>query len=457
MIKKFLNKLFFFSGIGDLISKKTNFNFRGQILNNTIVKFFSTLFSFLIVSFTNSFLGDENYGRWMAMFTFVSWFAILDFGIGGGLRNHFGIEVSKGNNRNAQKVVSTSYVFILFIIIILTFLFYFFSPFVDWNWLFNIYDSSINTIDVINLIFITLIFLMFGKLSNPLLNGIHKSHLVSSNYLYYQVILFFGILILFNTSSNFNIEKLSQYAYLTLFVTIFSYLTFKLYVFKKYFRDYIPKIKDFSFKVLKKIGGLSSKFFIIQICAMVLYSTDIFIINNLMGGDQAGKYAVLHKYYGITVIIFGLIIAPAWSAIVSAKEKSDFVFLRKLKNDLIKFATFISIINVFLIIIQPYVFKIWLPYNEYDIDIVNNLLIASFVSITFYMQIFSTFQNGFGKVNIQMWYAIFAAIANIFLTVYGVEKFKLGFNWAVFVSMLVNIPGLFIYNYQITNLLKRSN
>ena len=52
-----------------------------------------------------------------------------------------------------------------------------------------------------------------------------------------------------------------------------------------------------------------------------------------------------------------------------------------------------------------------------------------------------------------MWYAILLRYL-IFLTIYGIEVLDYGFNWAVLVSTLVNIPGLVIYNFQISNLQK---
>ena len=73
-----------------------------NILGSFTIKGFSVLTSLFLVPLTISMLDQEKYGIWMTIFSIVSWFNIMDFGLGNGFRNKFAHAVALNDNELAK-------------------------------------------------------------------------------------------------------------------------------------------------------------------------------------------------------------------------------------------------------------------------------------------------------------------------------------------------------------------
>ena len=57
--------------------------------------------TFLLVPLTINYLDTDNYGIWLTLSSFISWFAFFDIGLGNGLRN-FKDGVNEPDNNNEK-------------------------------------------------------------------------------------------------------------------------------------------------------------------------------------------------------------------------------------------------------------------------------------------------------------------------------------------------------------------
>ena len=89
-----------------------------QIGLSGIYKGCSFIISFLLVPLSIKYIGVANYGLWITMFAFISWFSFFDFGIGNGLRNKLSQALANDNRLLAKQLVSTDYFIMLLVVII---------------------------------------------------------------------------------------------------------------------------------------------------------------------------------------------------------------------------------------------------------------------------------------------------------------------------------------------------
>lgn len=118
------------------IDEKTR-DINKHILLSFFYKGGSILSSFLLVPISIQFLDVQNYGIWLTLTSFLSWFSFFDIGLGNGLRNRFTEAVVENDFNSAKGYVSTAYfsvglmssvVFVFFLIL---------NYFIDWTLVFN--------------------------------------------------------------------------------------------------------------------------------------------------------------------------------------------------------------------------------------------------------------------------------------------------------------------------------
>lgn len=431
-----------------------NYFYNRQVGLSIPIKLLSALAGFYIVTISISYLGVDNYGIWITIFTFVNWFSLMDFGVGGGLRNRFGEAVANQEDDIAHIYVSTAYMSLGAVLLLLVLLFYLFSYFVDWYWLFSVSDSAARDIRLIVIAVVVVFCLqLIGKLSSNLLYATHESHIALLPYFIYQTV-FVVCLYLIHSQEYLSDDKLAMYSLVVLAATFFSYIAFNLYVFSKKFTQYVPRMSKFSWGALKNIYGIGIKFFFIQIFAVLLYSTDVFLLNFYTTEENVTTYTVLQKYYGVSLLVSGVMLGPVWSAVVTAKAKSDYFYLKRLIRKVVKIVSIITAATLGAVFVQKGVFEIWLD-GVVQVDVMTSILMSVFIVVMVIMQSLSSFINGFGAVKLQMYSAGVASILNILLTIYGLVVLGYGMNWVIFVSILSNIPGMLLYVVQVNKLMQR--
>lgn len=90
--------------------------------------------------------------------------------------------------------------------------------------------------------------------------------------------------------------------------------------------------------------------------------------------------------------------------------------------------TILFIITMILVFFSDFVYKIWVGPNI-KVPLTQSVATGVFVIIANWNNIFGAFINGVGKVRIQLYYSIFAAVLNILLSVFLARFVWLGVNY----------------------------
>ena len=122
-------------------------------------------------------------------------------------------------------------------------------------------------------------------------------------------------LIIFTSSSLLNIGIV--YSIVPVIILSIS----SIYAYTHTLKKFRPNFRIVDFKYAKELYSLSIKFFIIQISALIIYTTDNLIIANILGPAEVTPYNIAFKYFSIIMIVFAIILRPMWSSVTDAYTK----------------------------------------------------------------------------------------------------------------------------------------
>ncbi|AZQ61550.1 hypothetical protein EI427_04690 [Flammeovirga pectinis] len=420
-----------------------------QIGINVIVKGFSIILSFFFIPLSISYLGSENYGIWLTLFSFLSFFTFFDFGIGHGLRNNLTTALSKNKIILAKEYVSTTYITLLVISICLSSIFILFFNLIDWQSIFKFNSvESQNFILIIKIIYICFFFNLTFKCIDIISYSNHKSSFPGILIFINSLCSFTIIYILNNLESN----SIVYYGYTIAFTQIMTYVIANIFLFRFKFNTIKPNFKSFKKKHLKKIFGLGMNFFLIQICAVILFSSDNLIITQIFSPDQVTVYNIPYKFFGIFKVGTSLILIPLWSAFTTAITKNDIIWIKNTINKSLIFVTLISVIVLISMFFANEIFALWIGNN---ITIPNelNIIMGIYIICTMYLQVFSMFLNGSSKIKIQLYSGTLSAIINIPLSIYFAKRLNFGLSGVIMATLATNILSLILFVIQYTKII----
>lgn len=387
----------------------------------------SIIANFLLVPLTINYLDTENYGVWLVLSSFISWFSFFDIGLGNGLRNKFAESKTLGNHKDAQAFVSTAYFTIGLISLLIAVVFLGVNQFIDWTNLFNTNESLKNDLNIL----LPIIFSFFAlQLVVKLITSIYQA---DQNHSIQGKIQFFGQVL--SLVVIYFLTKINQSS-LLLFGAIFSALPVMIliglntFAFNTIFKAYKPKLSLWKKEYLKEIMGLGFNFFIIQIAALVLFSTDNFIVTKLFSPKEVVPYNISFKFYSILTMGYTILVSPFWSAFTEAFTKKDYEWIKKSVKNIQRIWLLIPIGLIVLILISDWFYELWVG-DKVTVPMSLNFSMALFVLLSSFNMIYSFFLNGVGKLRLQLYTAILSIIINIPLSILFVRTFGLGLSGVI--------------------------
>lgn len=417
LIKMILNKFYQIFGIKIGRDK----NIVKHIGLSSFYKIGSIISNFMLVPLTINYLDTENYGVWLTLTSFISWFSFFDIGLGNGLRNKFAEAKALGNYKDAQAFVSTAYFTIGVISIVIVIALFLVNPFIDWAQLFNTNVSLQGDLSLL----LPIIFAFFGiQLIVKLITSIYQA---DQNHSIQAKIQFLGstlslLVIFLLTKTDQSSLLIFGFFFSALPVLILIGLNF--YAFKTTYKAFKPKYSLWKTENLKEIGGLGFNFFLVQIASTVLFTTDNFIISKLFGPEEVVPYNIAFKYFSIVTMLYTIIITPYWSAFTEAYTKNDFEWIKKSVSNIQKIWMLIPIGLVGMIFLADWFYQFWVDDNL-KVPLQLSMAMAIFVLLLTFNMVYVNFINGVGKIKLQLIVSVLVMILNIPLSVFFAKNLNL--------------------------------
>lgn len=422
-----------------------------QIVYSFFIKIISVIINFLYVPLLlNLFSNNEEYGIWLTVSSIVTWFAIFDIGLGNGLRNKLTEALAINNFALGKKLVSTTYITTFFIFFILGILFLICNMFLNWNYILNTQLDLHYLSRFTNIVFI----IFFIRFIVQLIGVVYLSYQnPAMNNLIVTVGNLVALLFLFLFKKNYSIDLVSC-AYILMGIPVLVMMFVNLYCFTTKFKEISPSIKDFDMKLLKGLFQLGFNFFIIQVSAVILFSSSNLLVSHLFSPKDVVIYNTAFTLFQLPTLAYGIVMAPIWSAVTNALVTNDMSWLQMSikKLNLLSFIFCIGVI--LLLILSPLIYNIWVK-EKLVIPFVISLSMAIYSCINIILSPFSSFINGSGKIKVSVIFSLFSII--IFIPIAYFMSNIIDSPAAVMLSIcLVNGIGLFFQPKQTFKIINKT-
>lgn len=417
-------------------SKSRSKNLKKNIILSFALKGFSFIFSFLLVSITIGYLNSEQYGIWITLLSILSWISFADIGLGNGLRNKLTEALSENRIKDAREYITTTYVMLSAIVILLYVVSLIVIPMINWQGVFN--SKALPNDQLIRLVIIVITFFLFNfvlSLYNQLYYAVQKAAVTGIGQFIFNFLSVIGVLILKKFAAPNIVYVSLSYSFSMIVPSLF--LT---YIFFYAYRKLRPKVKYFKVDKVKDILSLGSKFFIVQIAAVVYFSTNNFIIIQVCGPKDVSVYDTAYKLFNGINTLFILLLTPFWSAFTEAYVKKDFKWIRGIIKKLNLLLIPIGILLIIISIFYKPIFNIWIGNK---LIIPRELIIADAIYCIIYVfsNIYTYLLNGINVLNVQMYISIFICIINIPMCIYFAKNLDMGVVGIQIAQIITAIPS----------------
>jgi len=447
-MKHIYNLLKNISGLGEG-HERTN-RAKRNIVASFIIRGLNITVGLLLVPITMNYLNPTRYGIWITLTSLVGWFGFFDIGLGNGLRNRFAEAIAKEDHALAKTYVSTTYAILIIIISIVLVLFFILNNFLDWGIILNTGDDPLLKKELSRLAIV--VFSSFGMtFVLNLISVILSADQQPAKSAMFELIgkslslLFIYILTQVSKSSLLSLGLI----YCTISPIVLAVST--IWFFNGKYKQYRPSVKSVDFKKGKDLFSLGLKFFILQITTIVLYQTNTMIIAQLCGPAMVTPYSVAFKYFSVLMMGFMIIVSPFWSAFTEAWTKQEVSWIRSIIKKLVKLWFVVVAGGVVMLVFSGFVFKLWIG-NDFTVPFSISILSLIWILLNAWNGIFSQFLNGVGKLKLQLYFGIIAAIINVPLALLLGKK--LGISGILLANVLVILSAAWIGPLQYIKIIK---
>jgi O-antigen/teichoic acid export membrane protein/peptidoglycan/xylan/chitin deacetylase (PgdA/CDA1 family) len=435
---KFKIKSFLTEGHERSVKTKKN------IFTSIIIKCISISISFILIPLTLNYLNPVNYGIWLTLTSVIGWFAFFDLGLGNGLRNKLAEALAKNNKELARTYISTSYAIISLTIGIVYLIFILVFSFINWSFILNTPPSMNDEIN--RLIFIVFSFFCLQfiiKLISMILIADQRTAISSGINTFASLLSLIIVFVLTKTTQG----SLLWLSIGICAANLISPLIATLWYFGKDYKHLTPSIKYVKLSCAKDLMGLGFLFFIMQFAALILFSTDSIIIDQLYGPQEVTPYNIAFKYFSIINMGFAIVTAPFWTAYTDAYHKQDFDWIKRTTKKLTMFWLLLVVGVTGMLIFADNFYEIWIG-NQIKIPFILSLAMAFWVLIATWTSMFGNFLSGVGKVRLSLYHSFAMIVINIPLSIFLAKYLNLGSAGVIIGTCICVLPQVFLHPIQ---------
>lgn len=407
-----------------------------NIFYSLIIKGGSIFITFILVSITLGYLDAYEYGIWLTLNSILSWVYLFDIGLGNGLKNKLTEALAVKDFQMAKTYIATTFFLMTCLGAAMYFIFFIIQLFLDWHSILNVSPDVVTNLNTIMVVVFALVTANFVLRT---IGIIHISNQYQAINDFFSLCANVIILVLIYTLTKTTHGSLQLVAYIFTGIPVLFFILVIPITFR-YYPHLRPSFKDINLAYGKSLMSLGLKFFFIQIAFVVTFMTSNIIISKIFGPEEVTPYNLAFKMFSVVTIGFNIILAPFWSAITDAVTRNEMLWVMNVRNKLIKFWILTSVGTIFLIILSPWIYRVWIG-NDVEIPFSLSLLSGIYVIIYSLANIFNYIINGFGKLHLQLIFSMIQAIIYIPLAIicchiFGVKGILIALCLIVAISFL---------------------
>jgi O-antigen/teichoic acid export membrane protein len=311
--------------------------FDNHIIMSGVYKGISGLSLFVTIRLLMDYLGQDNYGLWVLVFTLFQLVLLMDFGIQSALKTKIPLLVKENKKDILLSYIKTTYRLSIYISIAIFFIFLFLVYTIDIKMLFNIHFQTrhfVNLLFILNIFFFCLSFIVniHKSLYVAFLKGKYAEESIAVNQIGITVLIAICTFILPDIDIK---TKLIIITFINGFFTLFVNLYYTIKIFKSEninLSSALTLERSYIIEILK----LGSKYMFIQVGIIFIFSSDQYIISHAFEPSDVSIYEVVNKYFQFPLMIFIAALSPLWSMFTKdylEKDKEKILYSFKKFND----------------------------------------------------------------------------------------------------------------------------
>ncbi len=420
-----------------------------NVIYSSLSKVIGMLIGFWMVPLTLNYLNPTKYGIWLTLSAVISWLALLDIGLGNGLRNKFAEALAKGDTHLAKIYVSTTYAIVGIIVIVVYVVFIIFHSIINWKALLNTPPELAGEVRTLALVLFTFfLFRLFTGLITSILTANQKLASVGFIDLIINALSLVVIIILPFLVSNSLLWVGTGIGFVTMAVPAMA----SIYFFSTSFKRYAPSLKFVDFKFFQELKNLSLDFFILSVSTIIIYFSQNLIISRLLGPAEVTTFNIAYKYFFYVVVIHTLVLNPMLPATTEAYFKADFDWIKRTLRRLIYLWIFLVILVLGMVFSSEFVYKLWIG-NTIKVPFSISLAMGCHIILFTWYATFAYIINGIGKIKLQLYLMIIISLLVIPLSIILVKTLHLGVEGVIFAGFICTVPGSIIIPIQLNKIL----
>lgn len=425
-----------------------------NVAGNYLVKGGAMLVSLLVMpAYMRYFQSQAVLGMWFTVVQLLNWIMLLDFGIGGGLRNKIVEPLQKGNKDRVIKLTSAAYISVAGIVLVLIVLQHFVVDALNWYTILGLPQSEISESTLKKMVHILVIGVcirFFSVLICHVLYALQKAVLPGFINLISSALIMLYLLFAKPTNSETDIVVL---AYVNSIANNLPALIATVWVFATVLKGMWPRISAFTKNAASEVLGTGGMLFYLQIIVMVLFNVKELYISWFVGSEAVVEYQIYYKLIGMIGGLFSLALNPVWSAVTKALVEKKEEWIRSLYRKGMELIAIFGIAQIILVVAMPMIVKIWLGESAIAVSRVYAILFCIYNLIYMWMMLNYNFACGMGRTRvISIWLTI-AGIGNLLLTMWGCGVYK---SWitVVVATAIASIPCAVVVQNDIFKVIK---
>lgn len=407
-----------------------------KVLKNIVGSFFikgwAGLVQLLLVPITFACLGEYEYGVWMTLSSMLLWVDSFDLGLGNGLRNRLAAYIALSDWEKARQAVSTTCIMLVILVIPIVLCTSWMVECVDINNLLSLEQGKVEDLTKIIQLALSLVGCTFVL---KVLGNIYLAlQLPAINNL---------LVVLGQTLSLLSIyvgDNLLQDVSLLYVVGVSTAAPLLVYLIAwpitlSHYPQLSPRFSCFQRTMICDLLGMGVGFFVLQVAGLVLFFSSNLLITKLLGAEQVTPFQIAYRYFSFVSMLFGIVVAPLWSATTDAYVKRDFTWIKACTAKMRRLLLLFFLVIGAMMVVAHWVYPLWV--GEYvGISRLLTILMGVYTALLIYSLYYAHILFGMGHIRLQMYVTLVEAIVFIPLAVF--LSHSMGLEGVLLALIIVN-------------------
>jgi len=373
-------------------------------------------------------LSKQSFGVWLVLLSVFQWLTLLDLGVSAGARNEIARAAALQDHERVRRAITTGWLYVSLI----SFALFLLTASVLWltparHWLAVHVFGGVDPGAALWLVAAGACIAFAMGYVQSAFAALEKASAVSLFALLSNV-MFAALLLLAQWLS---LDRMSEVAalYLMAIVGANAWLIARFYVL---YPQYRPRLSSIDHRIRYAIVGFGLRLFVIQLAALVIFTTSRVMSSLLLGPESVVVYEAGFKIFSVITMVHTLVMSTLWSSFTQAHEQGELQWIRGSLLRLMQAMLILVVGCAALAWVCPWLIIQWLGADQVGSPSVYALFALTTV-LGCWSNIFAYFLNGVGNTSVQLLSAVAACLVNIpatyFFTVtldYGLTGILLG-------------------------------